>query len=1121
MSIPQMVERIAAEVPARSTTDQVALRLEVEAALVVGAALPDGAPGALRLRTHRFIRGGWRFMRCLDPDCGRLYPMGEEVCECGRLTAPLLLCRSCGADALRLKEGPEGVTGGPLRPNADRSDEGEWILYDRDRFEAGDEDGLVGVEGQMRQREIQQGSFDPATCSFSPDPGIYPMRVVLAPARNRCLVCGGTSGPHDVLTPVALGTSAAVRVLTEGLTEGLAAQHAASSEHDGKERVLIFSDSRQDAAHQARFITYAGRYDRMRRRLVRILAEAPGQRLTLDRVLTELVRLGVEHRDNPNCTAYDSAEYLPPAVQDRARAWEEAPLLDDLAASAGYRRSVFNLGLVGVRYEHLDGYVQTRGQPIAAELGLPLDQVGYLVRCLLDEMRTRGALSRPMLAIHPASPSCPDEYRAAADWERRIKNPFGYPCTEDGEPLGRLDAAEVPPGITLVNAWRNDGAGGRPPRLERRFRHLLEDLGGAPADRELLLALLRFVAGGARSVLPNRLAGHRQGRTLLQVNAETVSLELVGEGERYRCSICNERIPWAAEGLPCPSCRGTLRPWPTEEVEASRYVARIREASLLPLVAGEHTAQVTSEARIRLEEAFKAPASRSPVNVLACSPTLEMGIDVGGLDAVVMRNIPPRPDNYAQRGGRAGRRSRVGVVLGYARSTPHDGYFFDKPAEMIAGEVPAPGLALANRDVVLRHLHAIAFGSAEPGLAGRMAEYVTIQGERVPDKIEALIAGVEARCEDAVRLAVDAWGPGVLGPVGLGDAQALRDALALLPARIRDLFERVRLQILKLQETIDRWNALGKGDRSAMHAQDLKRKLLGIPDRESRADADDRTSGHPMRSFAELGILPGYEFPSQPATLRLYGDGNEQEPVSVMRRFGIAQYQPGAVVHARGHRWRVKGLDLASPWNPKSRDPDWLYVRCKECGLRYDQDRPSCPRCRSEETRSAKPLPAFEYAGYLAVRDDTPVLQEEDRFAAGAVVACEPQRDGRVETRWRVPPGWDLELRADETIRWVNEGKPPNAEDIRLNRPRLHEGARGFYLCPSCGHTLEMAAAQQGPAKGRRKAARRGGPDLYGHHETCERAGERPEPIAIGTLTPATTLRLTVVVPAGFGEAEY
>jgi hypothetical protein len=192
---------------------------------------------------------------------------------------------------------------------------------------------------------------------------------------------------------------------------------------------------------------------------------------------------------------------------------------------------------------------------------------------------------------------------------------------------------------------------------------------------------------------------------------------------------------------------------------------------------------------------------------------------------------------------------------------------------------------------------------------------------------------------------------------------------------VRDLFERVQRQILKLQETIERWYELGKGDRSAMHAQDLKRRILGIRDeRDTWSEADDRTSDHPMRRFAEFGILPGYEFPSEPCSLRLWGDTHEEDPITVARRFGISQYQPEARAHARGHRWRVVGLDLSSPWNPKSQAPDWLYVRCKVCDLRHDADRPTCPRCGSDET-AGQALPGHEYGGFLALRDDTPVLQ--------------------------------------------------------------------------------------------------------------------------------------------------
>lgn len=1133
MSVSQIVDEILEHVPARAGCDREAVRHEVETALVVGSALPEGTPGELRLRAHRFIRGGWRFTRCVDPSCGRLYPMGEEQCECGSPAAPLYLCRSCGADTLRFQGHETHPEENALRPNANRESKGEWILYDRARFETEEDEGLLEIE-QMRKRPVVEGSFDPTTCSFSIDESLYPMRVVLAPARNRCLVCGGTAGAHDVLTPVSLGTSAAVRVIAEGLVEGLADQNRGRPDYDGKERLLIFSDSRQDAAHQARFITYAGRYDRMRRRLYRVLEQMPGSRTTIDEALTRLVAVGVERGDNPHCKGFDDAAFLPRHVQDRARAWEEAPLLDDLAVSAGYRASLLNLGLMGVRYEHLEAHVEKNGAELAASLGVTPEQLTFVCRCLLDEMRRQTALSRPMLCYHPDSPSCPEDFRRPADWERRIKTPKGYVCDEQGRPLAWMDRSEVPAGITMLNAWRRPKAGGRGPSLERRLRHLLDRMGGAAPDSERMVELLEFLCRGPRLVVAQTLHGHRKERRLLQVSADAIILELVAPDARNRCTICNLRMPWVREGSPCPNCHGVLRPWPAEEIERSRYVQRILKADLAPLSAGEHTAQITGEERISLEEDFKAPppgfrppsgwngtSRRSATNVLACSPTLELGIDVGGMDAVVMRNIPPRPDNYAQRGGRAGRRSRVGIVLGYARSTPHDGYFFDKPVEMIAGEVPAPAIGLGNRDVVLRHLHALAFGAAEPGLAGRMAEYINIRGEIDQEKVDALIAGVSEQFPQAVGMALDAWGADVLEPAGLTTAEALSQALQLLPDRIRDLFNRVRLQILKLQETIDRWNELGKGDRSAVHAQDLKRRLLGMRDDKFDLEADDRGSGHPMRRFAEFGILPGYEFPTAPCTVRLWGDDHEEDPISVARRFGIAQYQPDAPVHARGHRWRVVGLDLASPWNPKSADPDWVYVRCRACELRYDAQTPACPRCGSDETVGGdRGFPGYEYGGFLAFRDDTPVLQDEDRFAMASLVTCHPQRDGRVAARRRLPTGWQAELRVDETVRWVNEWKPPTEAELRSGKPKLHDKGRGFYLCPSCGRDLSVPDEKDG-GKGRKKAQKSGGPDPYGHASGCQRSGMPPTPAAITTTSPATTLRLNVVLPPDYEDEDY
>ncbi|MEI7772870.1 MAG: helicase-related protein, partial [Chloroflexales bacterium] len=600
-------------------------------------------------------------------------------------------------------------------------------------------------------------------------------------------------------------------------------------------------------------------------------------------------------------------------------------------------------------------------------------------------IRVRGCLSRPMLRYHPQHPSCP-AYVRAAEWERRVKQPGGYALGRDGRPTASLDRTDVPAGVRLNNPWRRPKAGGRGPSLERILEHILVGFGSTtqPTAPDIV-ALLGFLQDGSFLIAAD-LFGARDRVNLLQVNAEAIRLCLVADAERLRCGVCALPMAGARVGQPCPRCHGRLIAWPAAEVDANRTVRRIRAAEVIPLVAAEHTAQVPNSDRAVIEANFKARPAVSPLNLLACSPTLEMGIDVGGLDAVILRNVPPRPDNYAQRGGRAGRRTRVGLVLGYARNTPHDQYFYDKPTEMIAGEVPAPALALGNRDVILRHLSAIAFGAAEPGLAGKMLAYINPQGVIDQVAVDALIAGVRAQVGHAVELAEAAWGADILPAAGLS-ANNLRASLEQLPERTQDVFNRMARQVVELRQAIERFNVDLQRGRDVIRAADLINRLLGAGGGEG--DADDRSSGYPLRRFAEFGLLPGYEFPSEPAALRLHGDRHEDDPISVARRFGIAQFQPSATVYARGARWKVLGLDTASPWNPRGDGPSWLYRQCRRCTLRYHADEPACPRCGAAEPGLT--LPAAEYAGFLAVRDESPILDEEDRYAVSNRVVGYPQ----------------------------------------------------------------------------------------------------------------------------------
>ncbi len=128
------------------------------------------------------------------------------------------------------------------------------------------------------------------------------------------------------------------------------------------------------------------------------------------------------------------------------------------------------------------------------------------------------------------------------------------------------------------------------------------------------------------------------------------------------------------------------------------------------IFAAEHTGLLEREVRETLERDFKKK-DKNPwdPNLLSCTPTLEMGIDIGDLSSIILCSVPPSGANYLQRIGRAGRQDGNSLNYTVANASPHDLYFFADPEAMISGQIDPPGIFLNASAVLERQFTAFCF----------------------------------------------------------------------------------------------------------------------------------------------------------------------------------------------------------------------------------------------------------------------------------------------------------------------------------------------------------------------------------------------------------------------------
>jgi ATP-dependent helicase YprA (DUF1998 family) len=210
------------------------------------------------------------------------------------------------------------------------------------------------------------------------------------------------------------------------------------------------------------------------------------------------------------------------------------------------------------------------------------------------------------------------------------------------------------------------------------------------------------------------------------LDEQSLCLEPAMEYTWYRCKSCTYLAPVAWRNR-CAWCgKPSLVTVPPEGdlyLRARKAfwrapVERVLQGLQAPftLSVEEHTAQLNyrdlgavESTTEMYERRFRdiVLADERAIDVLSCTTTMEVGIDIGSLIGVGLRNMPPSRHNYQQRAGRAGRRgSAVSTVITYAQHNPHDAYLFENPCELIAGPPRPAGLDVNNAIIVIRHAYA-------------------------------------------------------------------------------------------------------------------------------------------------------------------------------------------------------------------------------------------------------------------------------------------------------------------------------------------------------------------------------------------------------------------------------
>jgi len=205
------------------------------------------------------------------------------------------------------------------------------------------------------------------------------------------------------------------------------------------------------------------------------------------------------------------------------------------------------------------------------------------------------------------------------------------------------------------------------------------------------------------------------------INLSTVSPVYGVDHKWLKCKKCSRITPFALKER-CPNCGTTdiseILEYSALDFWRKPIIAALNGAKINIIDTEEHTAQLshkdqrdnmwskTEQYEMRFQDLLLD--GETPVDVLSCTTTMEVGIDIGSLVAIGLRNVPPMRENYQQRAGRAGRRgAALSTITTFCEDAAHDSRYFNNPTPMLRGEPRQPWIDTESEKLLWRHMNII------------------------------------------------------------------------------------------------------------------------------------------------------------------------------------------------------------------------------------------------------------------------------------------------------------------------------------------------------------------------------------------------------------------------------